>query len=424
MKRVMIIGAGAQGGPCASILARDDDVSEIVLADIDLELAKKVAKRVGSDRIEILKLDAGNVEDVARAAKEADAIINLTLTAYDMNIMEAALRSGAHYVDTSFGEPSLLDIRARDNILAQIIEKRPLSFDREFKNAGLTALLGCGVSPGMVNVITRFVCDKLDRVDKIRIRLGDRVFNPPEEVVSAWTPTWSPFRALWGYAVEPTVFEDGQYKRYPLFACPEIYNFPDPVGPILLSYHQHQEPITLPHFIGKGIKYCDFKYPVDTLAGAFVKMGFASQDTVEVNGVKVVPRDVLLKLVPPPVNEFLTEDERSSRLPPNEVYITVVEVEGTQSGEDVQYTASTPWPSLITPEEKSNVYKKLGTTKIEVALPAVVGAKMCVRGDADRGVISAECLDPRVFFEMTTEMGAPVNLHETVRKEVSFSSQV
>jgi len=128
MTTVLVIGAGAQGGPCASILARDRDVSGIVLADINLELAKRVAKKVGSDKIAVLKLDAGNVDDVVRAAKGVEVIINLTLTAYDMIIMEAALRCGANYVDTSFGEPTLLDIRARDNILAQIIEKRPISF--------------------------------------------------------------------------------------------------------------------------------------------------------------------------------------------------------------------------------------------------------------------------------------------------------
>ena len=417
MTRVLVIGAGAQGGPCASILARDRDVSEIALADMNLELAEKVAGKIGGDKITTLRLNAANVEDVARAAKRVDAVINLTLPAYDLNIMEAALRNGAHYVDTSFGEPTLLDIRASDNFLSQIIEKRPLSFDKEFKDAGLTALLGCGISPGMVNVVTRFACDKLDTVERIRIRLGDRPLNPPE-VVSAWTPTWSPFRALWGYAVEPTIFEDGQYKRYPTFACPEEYHFPDPVGPILLTYHQHQEPITIPHFIDKGIRYCYFKYPVDTLAGAFVKMGFANPDPIDVNGVKVVPREVLLKLVPPPVNAFLSEDESSCRLPPRDTYYTVVEVEGTQLGEEIKLTVSTPWPSLITGEEKSSVYEKLGTTMIDVALPAVVGAKLCLKGDADKGVVCAECLNPRAFLAMVAEMGAPVKLHETLTREI------
>ena len=122
MSKILLIGAGAQGGPCASILARDRDVSEVVLGDINLELANNVKEKIRSEKIRTIKLDASKIDDVVKAAKGADAVINLTLTAFDMNIMEAALRSGAHYIDTSFGEPDLMDIRARDNILSQIIE--------------------------------------------------------------------------------------------------------------------------------------------------------------------------------------------------------------------------------------------------------------------------------------------------------------
>jgi saccharopine dehydrogenase-like NADP-dependent oxidoreductase len=135
-----------------------------------------------------------------------------------------------------------MDIRARDNILSQIIEKRPLAYDKEYKKAGLTALLGCGVSPGTTNVVASYICDKMDRVEEIRIRYGGRVLEDSSEVVKAWTPTWSPFRALWGYSIEPTVFEDGRYSKFPIFSSPEEYPFPDPVGPVLLSYHQHLEP--------------------------------------------------------------------------------------------------------------------------------------------------------------------------------------
>ena len=67
---------------------------------------------------------------------------------------------------------------------------------------------------------------------------------------------------------------------------------------------------------------------------------------------------------------------------------------------------------LETVEEKIDVYKRFGTTIIGVALPAIVGAKMCINGDTDKGVISAECLDPKTFLKMLTEMGAPLILYE------------
>jgi len=419
--KILIVGAGAQGGPCASILARDKNVSEIVLGDIDLDLANKVKGKIRSDKITATRVDAGKVEDIERAARGADAIINLTVTAFNENIMQAALKSGAHYVDTSFGEPSLLNIRARDNILAQIIEKRPLAFDSEFKEAGLTALVGCGGSPGVTNILTRYICDKLDHVDEIHIRDGEKLLEKTEDVVKGWEPTWSPFRTLWGYAVEPAVFEKGEYRKYPIFSGCEEHNFPDPVGPVLISYHQHQETITLPHFIGKGIKYVGFKYTVDPLLGALVKMGFADPESVDVKGTKVVPRDVLLKLTPHPINAFLAEDEKTVKLPPEFAEFSDVEIKGERSGESMKYKIWWPASLSTNAEERCEIYSRFGATNIGVALPAIVGAKMCVQGLTEKGLVSSECLDPIKFLKMMAEIGVPVKFHEELSKEVSIS---
>jgi len=43
--KFLVVGAGGQGAPCASLLSRDPEISDIVLADIDLELADKFLKR-------------------------------------------------------------------------------------------------------------------------------------------------------------------------------------------------------------------------------------------------------------------------------------------------------------------------------------------------------------------------------------------
>ena len=53
--KVLIVGAGGQGGPCASILARDNTVEEIRLADLDLSVAQKVADKINSAKIKIAR---------------------------------------------------------------------------------------------------------------------------------------------------------------------------------------------------------------------------------------------------------------------------------------------------------------------------------------------------------------------------------
>ena len=408
MKKVLIVGAGGQGGPCASILARDKDVSEIVLGDIDIDLVNKVKNKIKSNKVTAVKLDAGRIEDIERVAKGVDVIINLTLLEFNLNIMKAALKSGAHYVDSAFDSP----------IWPQMIEGRPLELDKEFKEAGLTALIGCGATPGVTNVLTRYYCDKLDRVDEIHVRLGGKPLEKPKEVVSAWQPGWSPQIALMDYAEEPTAFENGKYKTHSPFSGCEEYKFPDPVGPVLVSYHSHEEPVTLPHFIGKGIKNVDFKYPVDLIAGALVKMGFAKPGAIDVKGAKVLPRDVLMKLVRRPVDTFLSEDESTAKLPPKSAHFMVIEIKGAKSGEDITYKLIRP---SVTPEETLRLYRTFGTTRIGVALTAIVGAKMCLEGDAEKGVIAPECLDPVRFLKMMADMGAPVKFQEMCSKEVAIS---
>jgi len=409
--KVLIVGAGAQGGPCASILARDKKVSEIVLGDIDLDLARKVKEKIKSDKIVPVRLNAGNLEDIQQTAKGADVIINLTLIQFNANVMKAAVACGAHYVDTAFDDP----------LWTQIIQNQPLELDEDFKKAGLTALFGCGGTPGVTNVLIKYVCDQLDRVDEIGIRIGSKHLEKPKEVVSAWNPGWSPETALLDYAAEVPVFEDGKYKFYPPFSDPEEYYFPDPVGPLLISYHNHEEMVTLPHFIGKGIKKVEFKYPVDPVAGSFVKLGFAKPEPIEVKGSKVVPFDVLMKLVRPPVDTFLTEDESTARLPLKRANRAVISVKGAKSGEKVTHTITCSISLFSNTEEKLAIYKKLGTTAIFVALPAVVGSKMCIEGSAEKGVISAECLDPLKFLRMMADIAAPLRFQETINKEVSIS---
>ncbi len=257
-------------------------------------------------------------------------------------------------------------------------------------------------------------------MDKIRIVIGRKPLKESKEVVKAWDPGWSPDVAIDDYAEEPVVFEDGEYKLYPPFSGVEEYKFPDPVGPLLVSWHVHEEVVTLPRFIGKGIKYADFRYPLDIVAGALVKLGFASYDPTEVKGVKVAPRDVLLSLVRRPVNSFFTEDESTVVAPPEHIWFVVMEIEGEKDGEKVKITL-TQGGTDFNADENLKMFRRLGTTRVFVAAPAIVGAKMSIKRDAEKGVIAPECFDPIKFLKMMADMEAPVKFQETISKNVSIS---
>jgi saccharopine dehydrogenase-like NADP-dependent oxidoreductase len=233
---------------------------------------------------------------LVKAAEGVEVIFNFTLIKYNPLIMEAALACQAHYVDTA----------CNLNFLNQWITGDTPQYHQEFVDIGKTALVGIGFSPGIANVLTRYACDRMDQVESIMIRVGRGYGDTPEEVVSEWKPGWSPEILLEDYADPPMVLKDGEYLELPIFSNPEAYTFPSPVGEILISSHCHEEPYLMPrYYLDKGLKEVDFKYPVDKLAGAFVKMGFADDGPIDVKGVKVSPVDVLMKLVKRPGNSFL-----------------------------------------------------------------------------------------------------------------------
>jgi saccharopine dehydrogenase (NAD+, L-lysine-forming) len=202
MSKILIVGAGGQGGPCASILSRVDEVSEIRLGDINAELAEKVAEKIGRSKVKPFKLDASRKQDVAKAAADVDALINLTLIDFNDTILAAAVEVGCHYIDTACDY----------SYLRQMIDGSPIKFDDEFKEIGKTALMGCGATPGLSNIPIRYLCDQLDEVDKIYLRCGYTDFGEPAGVVSAWDPGWSPEIALADFA-EPPMIMDKETRR-------------------------------------------------------------------------------------------------------------------------------------------------------------------------------------------------------------------
>jgi saccharopine dehydrogenase (NAD+, L-lysine-forming) len=331
------------------------------------------------------------------------------LVEFNDNIRQAAVESGVHYVDAAMDYP----------LMEQLTRRALPEIDNEFKKAGLTALIGCGGCPGVDNLLVKYACDKLDQVESICIRQSGQISQKPQDIIRAWNPGWSPRIAITDCSLEPVVFENGEYKRYPLFSGREEYDF-GPLGKVLLKYHPHEEVFMLSYFIGKGVKYVDYKNAVDVRAGTLVKLGLASDKPIDVKGGKVSPLDVLVKLVPSPVNAFFTEDE-AVKHPVDSASISVIKVKGVKSGEDIEYIISWDNRLFTNTEERLEIYKKFGTIYIYVALPAIVGAKMCVGGFAEKGMVGPECLDPIKFLRTMADMGWPLKFQETTSKGVSVS---
>lgn len=208
---------------------------------------------------------------------------------------------------------------------------------------------------------------------------------------------------------------DGEFVHVPIFSNPEVYTFPEPIGDLLISSHMHEEPYMIPKFyLAKGLRYMDFKYPVDKLVGAFIKMGFSSDELIDVKGVQVAPKDVLMTLVKRPGNKFFEEDTHTI-LQSDLTGIMDVSVSGKRSGEKLTHHLSYRFTDHTNHDLQRQLFSTFGTTMVYVALPAVVGAKMCVNGDVERGVVSSDSLDPHRFFAGMGERGVTFEFEESIQ---------
>ena len=95
MKKVIIVGAGAQGNVISGVLAKSPEVSKIMLVDLDVERAAEVAQFINSDKIEVEKADASDKSRLVALFKKGgyDLVMNATLSAFNQQIIEAALEA-------------------------------------------------------------------------------------------------------------------------------------------------------------------------------------------------------------------------------------------------------------------------------------------------------------------------------------------
>jgi len=392
--KILIVGAGAQGSVIATEIVKSPEVSEVRVSDINLRKAERLAERLKSEKVSTYRVDANKVDDITRAARKTNVIVNATTwnAKFNLNIMEAALKIGAHYQDLA-SHPT-----------------EQLALSNRWKEAGLTALIDTGISPGFTNVLAAQAADKLDSVTEIRIRLWGAVES--EEPISLWSP-----ETAWvDMATEPIVYEEGEYKEVPPFSGEEVYDFPAPIGPQTVFWHSHEEPETLPRFIDKGVKYVDFKMggPDFPLARAMVKFGLLSDKPIDVKGVKVAPRDVLLALVPPTPSMEEMERMIKARMI-NMRGCIVADVKGQKGDAKMHYIL---YSHMIDIYELEKRMPGANPIAYSTSVPASIFTKMLVKGEIKtRGVIPPEALESAVRQKFLAELAEKgITVYEKVER--------
>lgn len=396
--KVLVVGAGAQGNVVAGVLSRADDIGALVLADLDPDRARETAANIGCDKIRVDRVDAGDLDRTTGflRAGRFDLVVNTALPELIPEVMLAALRAGTNYLDLS----SALFYERRGKPIEQ------LEHEEEWRTSGRTALVNAGSAPGLTNVMAREGADDLDDVESIRIR--DYSIVTSDRFVALWSlPVF-----LLDCATEPMIWEDGRPKRVPIFTGEEMYDFPPPIGRRGKVYlHAHEEPVTIPLFVGKPVRHCDYKIgepDIDSWRLLVQGLGLLDDTPIEVQGVRLSSREVLLKRLPRTIApQRLLELVGSGSL--NSQSMVVCEVAGTKNGRAARVMLWSESPDLRT---ASTIVRGTSDVSLVTSVPAATFSLMLLRGQIRRtGVVLPEMLGPderSIFYRGIGRFGIQV----------------
>jgi saccharopine dehydrogenase-like NADP-dependent oxidoreductase len=386
MRKIMIMGAGAQGSTIAKRMQEESSVEEIVCADYDMRAAEELEKSLS--KVKAVQVDASEAANIVAAANGCGLIVNGLPPEFNMRVMDAALEAGASYLDMASAADE------NDDWINGV--RIQLARDEEFKKAGLTALINCGSAPGIANVITREACEQLDSVDTIDINVYEGVWTT--RFIPFW---WSPETAFQDMADEPVVYENGEFKIVPPFNRPEWVDFRG-LGKRLMCDHHHEETATMGLLADqylKGAQNIYFRYggPGCDLAKRFWEMGLLSSEPVEVDGVKIVPMRLISKLTPPaPKYEKEIKEVIDAGIDVEEG-VFLVRVDGLKDGEKVRVDSYVNVPGLRESFERAGISHEAYLT----GQCAWLFTKMLITGEvSQKGVFPPEVLeaDPRAYF--------------------------
>ncbi|MFD4760907.1 saccharopine dehydrogenase C-terminal domain-containing protein [Streptomyces sp. NPDC058439] len=308
--RVLLVGAGGVGTAITRIAARRSFFDEMVVADYDLSRAEAaVAALTGTEgaegRFRAERVDASDRTAVSALLTRygCDVLLNATDPRFVMPLFQAARAAGATYLDMAMSLSRPHPERPHEECGVMLGDAQFAQAD-DWEKAGALALVGMGVEPGLSDVFARYAADELfDEIEEIGIRDGANLTVDGYD----FAPSFNIWTTIEECLNPPVVYEAdrGWFTTAP-FSEPEVFDFPEGIGPVECVNVEHEEVLLVPRWI--GAQRVTFKYGlgeefIQTLKTLHL-LGLDSTEPVTVPGaagpVSVSPRDVVAACLPDP----------------------------------------------------------------------------------------------------------------------------
>jgi len=271
MSNVIILGAGMVGSTMAIDMANSHDVT---LTDINQSVLDHIKRKQNSLRIQ--KLDVCDKAELQNTIKQYDLVICAVPGFLGFQTLKAIIEAGVNVVDISFFPENAFEL----NTLA--------------KTKNVTAIVDCGVAPGMGNLILGRYNEKM-KLSDFECLVGG--LPKQKKWPFCYKAPFSPVDVIQEYTRPARYIENGELVvREPLTDC-EYVEF-DKVGTLESFNTDGLRSIiyTMPHI--PNMKEKTLRYPRHV---EYVKVlkesGFFSEERLEVNGVQLSPIDFTSKIL-------------------------------------------------------------------------------------------------------------------------------
>ena len=402
--RILLVGAGGVGDAIAKIAAERDFFEIMVVADYDVSKAERtvdwIARKHGATVAEKFvtgKIDASSADNVAEVCREFEIthVLNAVEPKFVPTVFSGAFTANCHYLDMamSLSEPDEVDPYHK---AALKLGDQQYALNDQWERAGLLALVGIGVEPGLSNIFARYAADYLfSEIEEISVKDGGNLVVRDDEGNEIFAPSFSIWTTIEECLNPPLMFEAGKgWYTTAAFSEPEIFEFPEGIGAVECVNVEHEEVSMLPRTM--SAKKYSFKYGLGSEFIGVLKtlnlLGLDRTKPVRVRSaqgpVDVAPRDVVVAVLPEPAGLGSRMEGKTCA----GTLVTGKDQEGNPRATYLYHVADNAW-AYENYESQAVVW--------QTAFNPLIALELLATGVwAGRGVVGPEEFDPKPFLDL------------------------
>lgn len=282
MKKIAVLGGGMMGSAIAIDLS-----SGYAVEVLDLKENKKLSDRLKQLNIKTTLADLTDFKSISHLIKEADLIIGAVPGYLGFKVLKDVLKAGKNIVDISF------------------FSENPFQLNEMAERKNLTAVVDCGVSPGLSNLILGYHNKKM-KVEFYECLVGGLPFR--RSLPFEYSASFSPIDVIEEYTRPARLMENGKIVVKPPLS--ELENLEiEPIG-TLECFNTDGLRTILKTMLIPNMKEKTLRYPGHISKIKFLTdCGFFNSESIKINGNSIRPIDFTAKILLPIWKQEKSKDE-------------------------------------------------------------------------------------------------------------------